>query len=169
MSNPPYAKGTNVKISDTQAEIQALLERHGATAFVSGYQSDPPVMAITFEIDGMRFRYALPLPTANDDAIRYVSVNQSSRRRERSALQIEGRIIQARRERWRALLLVIKGQLVAVDLGIKTLAEALIAEAVIISAPGQPTVREWLKPQLLLMADQHTPPPLLPGISEASQ
>lgn len=168
MNRPNYAKGTSVDANKSKAEIEQLLTNYGASAFLVGWISDPPAAAVTFEIDGMRYRIVIPMPSPSDDDIRYTHANQHSRRR-RSEAAIQSALAQARRERWRALLLTIKGQLVAVDLKIKTLAEAFMAEAVVTNAPGQPTVGEWLRPQLVHIRDHYPHPPLLPGITQEDQ
>lgn len=157
---PTFAKGTTVRVQQTIGDIEQLLARYQASAFKSGWQEDPPIAAVEFDIDGMRFRYAIPLPTIAD--FEYTAGTQRTRRK-RSTAQAQAALDQARRERWRALFLSIKGQLVAVDLGIRTLSEALIGEAVIYNAAGAPTVRDWLRPQLTQIADRHRLPPMLPG------
>lgn len=49
------------------------------------------------------------------------------------------------RARWRALLLVIKAKLAAIDLGVVTIEDAFLAETVL---PDRQTVAEFMAPQI---------------------
>ena len=67
---------------------------------------------------------------------------------------------QAVRQRWRALLLVIKAKLEAVDAGISTLEEEFLAATVL---PDNRTVGAWLLPQLDRAYASGKLPPMLPS------
>ena len=63
----------------------------------------------------------------------------------RSDDQINKHWEQAQRSRWRALLLVIKAKLEAIDAGIATFEDEFLAYTML---PGGETVGEWIAPQL---------------------
>jgi hypothetical protein len=72
---------------------------------------------------------------------------------------------QAIRARWRALFVVVKAKLVAVDSGITTIEREFLADLVL---PDGETVGEWLKPQIEEIYATRTLPKLLPGPERAS-
>ena len=66
---------------------------------------------------------------------------------------------QHRKSRWRALYLVIKAKLEAVDIGITTIEEAFLADTVL---PDRRTVAEVMQPQIESAYSTGNMPPLLP-------
>lgn len=160
-----YAKGTRVPVEKSRAEIRAMLDQAGATAYQDGWIAQPRYMAaIMFEAQGRRFRFVLDLPAPDDDSVKYVKHGTTSRRL-RTPAEARAALEQQTRERWRALVLQIHGQLIAVYNGTKTLEEALFYEIVL---PDRRTVGEVLKPQVHESYRTQTMPPLLPGIDPAS-
>ena len=71
-----YAARTQVPVSRSRAEIEALLLKHGATEFVCGFSTGGS--AVVFTIEGMRVRIHIPI----------VQSAQEERRRWRAALLI---------------------------------------------------------------------------------
>jgi hypothetical protein len=67
---------------------------------------------------------------------------------------------QAGRQKWRALVLVIKAKLEAVEAGIVTFEEEFLAH---IMLPDGRTVGEWTRPQLEAVYSDGSMPALLPG------
>jgi hypothetical protein len=65
--------------------------------------------------------------------------------------------------RWRALFLVIKAKLEAIDVGILTIEEAFLADTVL---PDRHTVAEVMLPQIEGAYTSGTMPPLLPYFGE---
>ena len=107
----------------------------------------------------MRLRLTLPDP--DDAEFRYQKVNQSPRaRRERTPRQRQEAWEQACRQKWRALLLVIKAKLEAIDAGITTLDDEFLAGVML---PSGETVGEWAGPQIQRVYETGQMPPLLPG------
>src|SRR5947209_8995310 len=98
---------------------------------------------IGFRLEGRMFRMNLPLPSR--EKFRYAAVNQYGTVRERSKRSIETAYEMAIRQRWRALALVVKAQLEAVDAGIATFEEAFIGAVML---PSGETVQEWVQPQV---------------------
>lgn len=63
------------------------------------------------------------------------------------------------RSRWRALFLVIKAKLEAIDLGIMTIEDAFLADTIL---PNRQTVAEVMRPQIESAYETGNMPPLLP-------
>ena len=108
---PEYAHRTKVPAEKTRSEIEALMRKRGADQFMSGQDNDRAVLA--FRLNGRHLRFTLPLG--------------------------KGLTEQRIRSRWRALLLVIKAKLEAIDIGILTIEDAFLAEIVL---PDRQTVAE---------------------------
>lgn len=154
-----YAKDTSVSVDRTKAEIERTLTRYGATAFVSGWQGQ--TATLMFEVHGRRIRLRLELPDREAPEFLYQKVNQSLRaRRLRAPQQREQAWEQACRQKWRALLLVIKTKLEAIDAGITTLDDEFLAGVML---PSGETVGEWAEPQIRQVYESGRMPPLLPG------
>lgn len=148
-----YAKATSVSAERSRAEIETTLKRYGATAFMSGYNSDSA--QIMFEAKGRRVRFTLRFPTLSEfDAKR---PGRSRRASLQSAYDQEYRRL------WRALALYIKAKLEAVESGIATFEEAFMAN---ISLPDGKTVSEWIEPHLKETYLSGRMPPLLPSGKE---
>lgn len=117
-----YAADTSVPIDRSRGEIEAMLSRRGATAF--GYGQEGGRAAIMFRLPTCSVRIELKLPAAKEFA-----VSDGGRTRKQTAQQQAW--AQACRARWRALALVIKAKLVAVDAGITTVEEEFQANLVL--------------------------------------
>lgn len=160
MPNRKYAEGTRVAADRTQYDISRLLKAHGATAIGQGERED--VIAIYFELADRQIRFTLPVPSIQDDDIKYTRVNQSQwARRERS---VGAKHIARDREfdrRLRARYACIKAKLISVEDQIETVEQAFMAEIVL--ANGQ-TMSEWAGPQINAMYESGRMPPLLPGL-----
>ena len=111
-----YASQTTVTSAKSRDEIERTLVRYGATQFAYGWQGDKAVIGFTMEQRQMRFH--LPLPDATDREF-----TQTPTGRRRSAAESLKAHAQAERQRWRALLLIVKAKLEAVESGIVTFEE----------------------------------------------
>lgn len=103
-----YAAKTDVSSDRSRGEIERTLTRYGATHF--GYMSEPGLATIAFQKDGRRVRFVLPLPDRQDRRFRLTPTG-----REASESAAQAAYEQAVRQRWRALALVIKAKLEAVE------------------------------------------------------
>jgi hypothetical protein len=112
------------------------LARYGADRF--GYMSGPDEALIAFEMNGRRYAFRLPMPTRESVALTPMG-------KQRSLSAIDEALAQEQRQRWRALLLIIKAKLEAVDSGIVSLEDEFLAQTVLHT--GQ-TVGDYIKPQL---------------------
>ena len=126
-----FAAKTKVAVDASRLEIERTLTRYGASSFA--YASKPDSAAIMFEAGGRRIRISMSLPTDPQEA----------------------------RQRWRALLVVIKAKLESVESGIETLEEAFFANIVM---PDGRTVYESTRDRVALAYERGEVMPLLPDL-----
>lgn len=134
-----YAETTEVSADRSLGQIQALLKQHGASAF--SYGEDNAKFGVGFVMEGRSYRFIVPLPQPNDPEIRFTDTGK-----ERAAGTVQTLLGQGRRQRFRALLLVLKAKLEAVEIGITTLEEEFLPALVL--ANGE-TVGQWAKAEII--------------------
>jgi hypothetical protein len=122
-----YAERTTVAPSQTRAEIEKLLRRAKAERVV--HMDEPLEAIVMFMLAGRLIRFTIPIAKPDDDRLR--------------------------RQRWRALLLVIKAKLEAVESKITTVEEEFLAHVVM---PDGQTVARWIETPLKLAYDKGTMP-----------
>ncbi len=110
-----YAVNTSVSIAKSKADIEELIQKAGASQFVSGYRDNLAV--IGFSLSDRQIRFVLPLPEKNSPEFQLTP----GRKQKRSEEQAYAAWEQVCRSRWRSLFLVIKAKLEAVDSGISTI------------------------------------------------
>lgn len=152
-----YASATEVSSDRSRAEIERTLRRYGASAFAYGWEGD--MAQIGFKLANRQIKFRLPLPDPDADEFTLTPTG-----RERTAKASGEAYEQAVRQRWRALALVIKAKLEAVEAGISTVEDEFLAH---IALPDGRTVSDWLSPQLGAVYDRHTMPALLPGSGQS--
>lgn len=150
-----YAKNTTVPSDRSRSEIERTLLRYGATEFAYGYDRTRAV--VMFTIDGLRIRIGLPLPSRDDPEFTRTPTGKT-----RTQPAAEQAWEQASRQSWRALALVVKAKLEAVDSGITTLVEEF---AVHIVLPGGHSVGEMVLPAIAEAYQQGSPAPLLDAMT----
>lgn len=154
-----FAEGTAVPVERSRGEIERTLARYGADQFVYGWDADQALVA--FRADGRQVRFTLPLPDRQDRAITHQRVNQhSGGMRQRSPAEQVKAYEQASRQCWRALALVIKAKLEAVESGIVTFEQEFLAHMVL---PNGQTVGDWVEPQLAEAYAGGSMPALMPA------
>ena len=131
-----YASKTGVSTDRSRIEIERTLRRYGATAFVYGWKGNRA--RIGFAVHGRRIRFDLPLPDRKQ-------FQTSPSGRARSGAAATAAWEQACRSSWRALALVIKAKLEAVEAKIVTFEEEFLAHILL---PDDTTVGQWAKPQI---------------------
>lgn len=136
--SPTYAAGTDVSSDKSRAEIERTLTRWGANSFA--YMSDRTRAQVAFEYGGRRVRFVLPLP---DRGSREFTLTPTGKTR--AAAAAEQAYEQAVRQRWRALALVVKAKLEAVEANISTFDQEFYANLVL---PDGSTVFEATAPQV---------------------
>lgn len=151
-----YAENTSVSSERSRAEIEQTLARYGADGFMYGWDGGTAVLA--FQMHGRRIRFDLQMPERNAEEF-----TKTETGRERAPAQSAKAWEQACRQRWRALALVIKAKLEAVESGITMFEEEFLAHIVL---PGGDTVGHWMLPQVDRSYKSGQMPPLLPGPDE---
>jgi hypothetical protein len=134
-----YAQDTSVSSDRSRAEIERTLSRYGAQQFMYGWDQDSALVG--FVARGRQVRFLLPLPDRNDREFTHTP----TRGTRRSDSQIETAYEQAVRQRWRALALVIKAKLEAVEAEIVSFDEEFGMHFML---PNGKTVGEAILPQI---------------------
>lgn len=107
-----YAKQTMVSTERSKAEIEKTLRRYGATGFGYGWDETTNRAMITFAFKTRQVRIFMDLPCKS-------TVEKSFKRRS-SPERLEKAWERTCRQSWRALVLVIKAKLEAVESRIST-------------------------------------------------
>lgn len=121
-----FASETTVTSEKSRMEIEATLRRYGADSF--GYMSDPGRAMVAFAAHNRRIRFEIKLPQFDDDEFKWTSHKSRQRRSPEAQKKAHE---QGVRQRWRALALVVKAKLEAVDAGISTFEEEFMAHIVL--------------------------------------
>ena len=135
----PYAAETEVPVARSKAAIEAMLQQHGATEFASGWS--PTHDRMQFRLFDRTIRFTLPRP---DPTSRKFTHDRRGFRRTSQAIQRQ--IEQADRQRWRALYLVIRAKLEAVEAGISIFEQEFLAWVVM---ADDTTIGDILVPRIL--------------------
>ncbi len=138
-----FAAKTTVAPEKTRLEIEKTLKRYGADAF--GYATEGIQSLIQFKIQKWQIKFILKLPS-------------------RSQFRNQSQYEQIERQRWRALLLVVKAKLECVDAGITTIEQEFLP--FIVCSDGT-TVGDRLLPQLEQVALYGKPLLMLPPAGRA--
>lgn len=156
MASPRFASKTSVPVDRTRAEIERTLASYGATRFMHGWEGDQVALGFTIGDRTIRFMLVLPRPPA--------AACERAPRRGRRTPEAAARLWeQACRQRWRALLLVIRAKLEAAAVGISTIEDEFLAWTVLPGARGA-TVGDVLRDEIRdRIAGSSTSPLLLPG------
>jgi len=159
-----YAKDTSVSVARSRAEIEDTVTRYGASTF--GSMVEDGRAAVVFQCAGRRVMLDVPLPKLGDFEVYkkrtgYGHTKSTRRTPEQQRIALE----QACRQRWRALALVVKAKLEAVEAGITTFEDEFLAHIVL---PDGKTVGGWMRPQLEAAYERGKMPPLLPAAGGGS-
>ncbi len=151
---PRYATDTVVPIERSRAEIEMLLVRYGASQFHSGWMDGRALIA--FKLKELFIRFILPIPDRAERRFWWKAIRGHTKKLTES--QAERNWEQECRSRWRALVLVVKAKLEAVECGISTLENEFMAFIVLANNEtlGQwvintalPAIREGQMPKML--------------------
>lgn len=142
---PKYARGTSVTPTRTRSQLQTLLRKHGAEAVA--LMEDSIEIRVGFRLQGRSFLLQVPSVTQNSVFLdithgRRVKPRGWARLRTAQVRSMSNSIAKAEeRERWRAVLLLVKSKLVAVSLGLTTVEREFLADLVL---PDKRRVHEML-------------------------
>lgn len=150
-----YAENTSVSTEKSRAEIERTLQKYGADQFMYGWDQDKAVVG--FRMEGRQIRFLLPMP---DKTSRRFTHTPTGKARKQSAIFTEWE--QACRQKWRALSLVIKAKLEAVEAEIAIFEDEFMANIVL---PNGSTVSQFMLPQIKDAYDSGKMPKLLPSLN----
>ena len=135
-----YAEGTGVPVEKSKAEIERLLTRYGADQFVSGWSQNEA--RIQFRASGRMVRFTLVMPDpTNKEFTRHPRYKWQERSKDAAKKAYDQEV----RRRWRAVALVVKAKLEAVNTGITTFEEEFMAHIVM---PDGKTVGQHAAPMI---------------------
>lgn len=146
-----YAANTDVSSARSRDEIERTLTRYGADQFFYGWQDD--AAAVGFRMQDRHVRFVLPMPSKTER--RFTHHSRGVRTTDAALKEWE----QAVKQRWRALALVIKAKLEAVESGISEFESEFLANIVL---PDGTTAGQWMRPQIAQAYATAAMPSLLP-------
>lgn len=133
-----FAEGTTVSVEKSRAEIEKLITRYGATS--TAFMNSPGLAIVCFVANDRRILFQLKLPDINEK--RFAKDGRGSPLSQpKKAEKWE----QACRQVWRALALVIKAKLEAVETGITSFEDEFLAHIVM---PDGQTVATHIRPRI---------------------
>lgn len=150
-----YAAGTSVTASKSRAELERTLDRWKASAVMFGWDKDRAIVGFTMRNRQIRFEVVMPSPDE-----RQFKYTNHSYPRPRTATQQKEAYEQATRQRWRALNLIIKAKLEAVESGITEFDTEFLAQIVL---PDGRTVADNIVPKVVQAYQDNEMPALLPN------
>lgn len=149
-----YAAKTIVSSAKSRDEIERALTRYGADGFMYGWVDQSAMVA--FRMNNRHVKFILPMPDRNDREFTHTPYRGTARDLD----QIEVVYEQAVRQRWRALALIIKAKLEAVESGITEFDEEFMAHILL---PDGKRIGDHMKPQIVAAYETGKMPPLLPA------
>ncbi len=150
-----YAQNTSVPVEKSKMEIERLLQRYGASKFASYW--DDECATILFEAHKRRIKFMLPLPSKEE----YKKTPEGRTRHNEDAIHAAWE--QGCRSRWRALCLIVKAKLEAVQSGVSTFESEFGWNTVM---PNGKTVGETVHPAIEAAYTNGKMPPML-GMGES--
>jgi hypothetical protein len=151
-----YASNTEVSSDRSRSEIERTLQRYRASSFMYGWDEGRAVLG--FVADSRQVRFILPLPDRQGVEFTHTPSGRQTRTPKAAADAYE----QAVRQRWRALALVIKAKLEAVEAGIVGFDQEFLAHLVL---PNGETVGQSVVPAVEEAYATGQTPALLPAYS----
>lgn len=150
-----YASKTEVAPEKSRMEIEQTLRRYGATSFA--YATEDNMAMLAFKAKGRFIRFMLPMPDRRSRDFTHTP----ARGQLRSAKEQETAYDQACRQRWRAMALLIKAKLEAIESGIVSFEDEFLSATVL---PSGQTAGQYMIPQLAAAYERNEMPALLPGM-----
>lgn len=147
-----YAENTSVPVERSRAEIERLLSRHKCEKFMAGVDHVQHRATVQFQAHNRIVKFEITLPNPTD--LKFKKIKNSYL--QRTTAGVAKAVEQDERTRWRALLLVIKAKLEAVESGIATFEDEFLAHVLL---PNQQTVAEYIGPTVQQIYDSGRMPP----------
>jgi hypothetical protein len=135
-----YAATTTVPVHRSRMEIEGMLVKHKASQYLTAHDNERGRALVQFKLHNRIVRFEVRLPLESDYA----------NKRDRNGWALtdakkEQMRAQDERQRWRALLLVIKAKLECVENGIATFEEEFLAHIVL---PNDQTIGDVIVPRI---------------------
>lgn len=121
-----FAEKTTVPIERTKAEIGRLLEQHQCGQHTIGTDRELRRAMVEFKAKNRLVRFIVEMPNPADPKFTHID-----KWRRRAAGAMANMVEQAERQRWRALLLVIKAKFESIESGIATFEQEFLANIVL--------------------------------------
>lgn len=154
MTTRRFAADTSVSMDKSIAEIRTTVRRYGASDFAH-MESDTQA-AISFTMKGRRILFRLQMPDPKSKAFTHTEAKHQAR----TPAAAEAAWEQACRSRWRALALVIKAKLEAVEIGIVVFEDEFLANTI---PPGAScTFGEAVRESMAIAHEKGSLEPLVP-------
>lgn len=153
-----YAKDTSVSVEKSRAELDKLLSAHGATQRLIGVDDVAGIAFAGFSLGGRQVRVRVPLTTVRDIEKGPKPRTWFSKREDQRRAWVRDELEQRHRTRWRALLLLTKAKLEAIQMGVSTVEREFLAD---VSLPDGRSVHEALAADLERAYLTGAPPRLL--------
>lgn len=150
---PKFADGTMVPVEKSRAELEALLERHGAREFA--VFRDAELTRIVFRMKERMVRQEVRVP----DRKAFEKDPRSTWKR-RPEKQVLDAVDAEHRRRWRVLLLIVKGKLELIASGESSFEREFLADTLL---PNGDTVAEAMLPRIAQAYASGEMPPLMLG------
>lgn len=147
-----YAQSTSVPVEKSRAEIEKLLSRHKCSKFMAGVDHEAHRATVQFQAHNRIVKFEIALPDPNDPKFKKIKNSYL----QRTASGVAKIVEQEERTRWRALLLVVKAKLEAVESGIATFEDEFLAHVLL---PNQQTVAEYIGPTVAQIYETGRMPP----------
>jgi hypothetical protein len=140
-----YAENTNVSSEKSRMEIERIIRKYGASGFSYKWIDHPikSMVTIEFYMEKRCVRFSLLMPSMDE-------FKNTETGRIRKPNQVIQEYEKAVRQRWRALALVVKAKLEAVQSGITTFEYEFMAHIVL---PDGMTVGDHVVPAIQLAYD----------------
>ena len=113
-----YAEGTTVSVESSRGEISGILAKHGVVR--QGWASDPEGDVLQFELAGYQYRFRISKPTRTEAWNMFPN-----------AREIEPKMAQEWKRRWRANVLLLKAKLEFADGEVSTVMRELMPYALL--------------------------------------
>lgn len=149
-----YAEKTNVSTEKSRAEIERTLQRYGADQFMYGWDNDRAVVG--FRMAGRQIKFLLTMPDKKER--RFTHTERGKKRSDELSFKDWE---QSCRQKWRALSLIIKAKLEAVESGIAIFEDEFMANIVL---PDGGTVSQFMLPQITAAYENREMPMMLPDL-----
>jgi len=143
----PFAYGTTVSVEQSRAELEGLLEKHGATEFMMHRDSDQTT-TIMYRMQNRMVKQVVRYPKSKD-----LNLGRRTARMDEKSLTMK-----EWRRRWRAQVLITKGKLELIESGEASFDEVFLSS--IMLADGR-TVAEVAIPRIAEGYDTGKMPNLL--------